>query len=289
MPNIFSLKAFICGTPVCRGRIGISRDSGEVMRVILRRMEQLARKKRAQVVAFKDFDASYTRLLDPLMREGFSRFDSLPTTELDVRYQNFEEYLKTLSGASRYDLRRKFRHVDGHVKIETEVVNSVDDDTLSEIYRLYLQMLDRHDMGFEVLPMEFFKNVAKNMPDRTKFFLMKVEGRLVAFLFCLVSDEHLIDYYLGLDYSVAHRYHLYFVKFRYVLNWCIENRIKKYEMGVTGYEAKRRLKFDFVPLYIYARLRSRVFRPVFRFFCQFLKFENFDPSLRQARRKRSEE
>jgi predicted N-acyltransferase len=175
------------------------------------------------------------------------------------------------------------------VKIETEVVNSVDDDTLSEIYRLYLQMLDRHDMGFEVLPMEFFKNVAKNMPDRTKFFLMKVEGRLVAFLFCLVSDEHLIDYYLGLDYSVAHRYHLYFVKFRYVLNWCIENRIKKYEMGVTGYEAKRRLKFDFVPLYIYARLRSRVFRPVFRFFCQFLKFENFDPSLRQARRKRSEE
>ena len=55
-------------------------------------------------------------------------------------------------------------------------------------------------------------------------------------------------------------------------------------MGITGYEPKRRLGFDFVPLYLYVKLRNRVFRPAFNLICQFLKFENFDESLKKAKK-----
>ena len=140
-------------------------------------------------------------------------------------------------------------------------------------------------MGFELLPMDFFRRISKNMPKETKFFLWKLDGKLAAFLFCLVSDDMLIDYYVGLDYSIAHKYHLYFVKFRDILNWCIKHGIKRYEMGITGYEPKRRLGFEFVGLYIYAKLRNRMARPLFKAVCQFLKFENFDPALKSARKK----
>jgi predicted N-acyltransferase len=140
-------------------------------------------------------------------------------------------------------------------------------------------------MGFEMLPMSFFRNVPKHMPDRTKYFLWRLDGKLVAFLFCLVSDELLIDYYVGLDYGIAHKYHLYFLKFRDVLNWCIKHKIKRYEMGITGYEPKRRLGFEFIPLYLYVKLRNRALRPIFNTVCQFLKFENFDQSLKEARKK----
>jgi hypothetical protein len=102
-----------------------------------------------------------------------------------------------------------------------------------------------------------------------------------------VSKDILIDYYVGLDYSVAHKYHLYFLKFRDVMNWCIEHKIKKYEMGITGYEPKRRLGFEFVPLYLYAKLRNSAFRPVFNLICQFLKFEHFDPSLQKAKERQA--
>jgi predicted N-acyltransferase len=204
---------------------------------------------------------------------------------MNVWFRDFEEYLGTLSAASRYDLRRKFRKVDGQVKFHLEIVDALDDRTLHEVYRLYLEIVDRHDMGFEMLPPAFFRNVAKNMPGRTKYFLWKLDGKLAAFLLCLVSDEMLIDYYVGLDYSVAHKYHLYFVKFRDVLNWCIKHGIKRYEMGITGYEPKRRLGFEFIPLYLYVKLRNRAFRPVFKAVCQFLKFENFDPSLKKAKKK----
>ena len=138
-------------------------------------------------------------------------------------------------------------------------------------------------MGFELLPMAFFKNISKNMPEETKYFLWHMDGKLVAFLLCLVSKDRLIDYYVGLDYSIAHKYHLYFVKFRDIMNWCIKNKIKTYEMGITGYEPKRRLGFEFVPLYIYAKLRNRWMRPAFKIACQLLKFENFDPALKAAK------
>jgi len=283
-PTIFSLKAFVCGTPLGPGRIGIAGDADKVVGVILRRMEQIAKKEKCAITAFKDFERHYTGLLDPLQKEGFAKFDSLPTTEMNVWFRDFEEYLKSLSAASRYDLRRKFRKVDGKVKIDMRIVDSLDDDTLREVYKLYLDIVEKHDMGFELLPVAFFRNLPKNMPGRVKYFLWNIDGKLAAFLLCLVSEKRLIDYYVGLDYAVAHKHHLYFVKFRDIMNWCIKNRVKEYEMGITGYEPKRRLGFEFIPLYLYARLRNRMLRPVFKFVCQFLKFENFDPALKAAKK-----
>lgn len=289
IPNLFSLKALVCGMPMGGGRFGIApgADSSAVVKVILRRVEQIAKKTRASVVAFKDFDQNHTKLLDPLQRAGFAKFDSLPTTELNVWFKDFEEYLKTLSGANRYDLRRKFKKVDGHVAIDFEIVDVLENAALKDVYRLYLDVVARQDMGFELMPIEFFANISKNMPGRAKFFLWRINGKLVTFVFCLVSKEMLIDYYVGLDYSVAYKYHLYFVKFRDILNWCIKHNIKIYEMGNTAYEPKRRLGFDLVPLYLYVKLRNRMLRPVFTLICKFLKFENFDPELRKAKRRAS--
>jgi len=287
MPNIFSLKAVICGMPMGQGKIGIAGDPDMVMKVISRRMEQIAKKKKAPIIAFKDFDQAQTKILDPLQNKGFTKLDSLPTTMLNVWYKDFEEYMMTLSSASRYDLRRKFKRVDGRVNIDFKIVDAIDDGELQEVYKLYLDIVAKHDMGFELLPMEFFRNIPVNMPGQTKYFLWRIDGKLVMFLLGLVSKDMFIDYYVGLDYSVTHKYHLYFVKFRETLNWCIKNRIKQYEMGITGYEPKRRLGFDFVPLYIYVKLRNRVLRPAFNFICQFLKFENFDPSLKKGKKQRS--
>lgn len=286
-PNIFSLKAVICGMPMGQGKIGIAKDEEMVLKVITRRLEHIAKKNKAPIVAFKDFDKAQTRILDRLKGKGFTKFDSLPTTMLNVTYKDFEEYLMTLSSASRYDLRRKFKKVDGHVKFDFKIVDSLSEGELKEVYKLYLDIVAKHDMGFELLPIEFFKNLPVNMPGQTKYFLWRMDGKLVMFLFGLVSKDIFIDYYVGLDYSVTGKYHLYFVKFRETLNWCIKNGIKEYEMGITGYEPKRRLGFDFVPLYIYVKLRNRFLRPAFAFLCQFLKFENFDPALKKGKKERA--
>ena len=118
------------------------------------------------------------------------------------------------------------------------------------------------------------------MPEESKFFLWRMNNKLAAFAFCLVCGDYLVDYYLGFDYSVAYQYHLYFVRFRDLVNWCIKNKIKKYEMGATGYEPKRRLNFSLIPLYIYVKHRNKFFNPIFRVFCRLLQPTNFQPVLK---------
>ena len=285
LPRLFNVKAFVCGIPAGESRIGLAGDPEKIIRVIVRRMEQVARKKRAPVVAFKDFGSTYTALLSGLRKCGFSRFNSLPATKLDVRFSDFDGYLKTLSHKTRYDLRRKFRKVDGCVKIDLEIVTNPEEKNYHEIYRLYRAVVDKHEFGFEVLLIEFFKNISKNMPGYVKYFLWRIDGKIVAFSLCLVSNDLLMGYCMGLDYSVAYKHNLYFIKFRDILNWCINNNIKRYDLGYTGYETKRRLGFEIVPLYLYVKLQNRSLRPIFNLLCQFLKFENFDAGLKNILQK----
>ncbi|MBF0216390.1 MAG: GNAT family N-acetyltransferase [Candidatus Omnitrophica bacterium] len=284
-PDILCLKALIAGLPMGKGQIGLAGDSHGVLEAILGVMEGIASDLKAAVIAFKDFDGSYSDLFSPLLKKGFVRIDSLPSAEMDIPFMDFEGYMKTLSGATRYDLRRKFKKVDGNVKIDLEITGAPAERDLSEMYKLYLGMVEEHEMGFEVVPEAFFRNVAKNMPEEARFFFWKMDGKVVAFLFSLVSGDVINDYYLGLDYSVARDYHLYFVKFRDVMNWCLSRGIKRYIMGVTGYEPKRRLGFDFVPLYIYVKFRNRALRPVMNLLVKLLNFENFDPELKKIKEK----
>jgi hypothetical protein len=284
-PDIFSIKALICGAATGKGRIGLAADKDAVFKVMFRKMEHLAKKNRAAVIAFKDFDRDYSGLFDTLHRSGFIKVDSLPNAEMDIRYRDFEEYLKALSHDMRYDLRRKFKKTEGCVKIDLKITDDLEADELKDVYRMYLDMIERNDMNFEILPVEFFRDISRNMPGRTRFFLWKIDGKIAAFLFSLVSEEIFMDYCVGLDYSLAHKYHLYFLHFRDSLNWCIRNGIKQYDMGITAYFTKLRLGFDLKPLYIYAKLRNRALRPAFNIACRLLKFENFDPELKAAKKK----
>ena len=287
-PDFLSVKALACGVPMGQGCIGMAGNGKDIIGAILKKMEEIARHEKAQLIAFKDFPYSYSNAFSILDDNGFFKVDSLPYAEMNITFKDFDGYLNMLSGASRYDLRRKFKKVDSSVKIKMEIADKLDEDILVEMYELYVQIISKHEMTFEIVPMAFFRNMARNMPGETKFFLWRIEGKLAAFLFALRSGDIFIDYYLGLDYALAHKYHLFFIKFRDVMKWCIENKIKKYEIGVSGYEPKRRLGFDFVPLYIYAKHRSRLMNPIFKILAHFLKFENFDPDLKKVKRSMSE-
>ena len=284
VPRIFNIKALICGTPIAPGRIGLIGDGDTVIKAILRCIERIAKKEKAHIIAFKDFNKTYMKILEPLKAENFARLSGLPLTELKINFKDFEGYLAALHSSNRYGLRRKYRKVDNNVTITMEEMDALDDDTLRDAYKLFCNVETKHGMNFEKVPIDFFRNIPKNMPGRTKFFLWRMDGAIVIFSFCLVSNGALIDYYVGFDYAVAYKYHLYFIQFRDMIKWCIDNSITKFEMGVTGYETKRRLGFDFIPQYLYVKLRNRMLRPAFNLICRFLKFENYDPALKRLKK-----
>jgi len=277
IPCILNPKTLICGLPMGEGRIGIAGKTEIVMKEINNALEKLAKEQKADLIMYKDFNSSYDDLLRPVLENGYLRLESFPSSDMEVNFRSFEEYLKKLSPSSRENLKRNLKRADAKAKIELTVKNAVEGEELRQVHELYLQTYNKQEVGFEKLPIDFFANVAKNMPDETRFFLWRIEGRLVAFAFCLVSGDYFIDYYLGFDYSVSHIYSLYFVRFRDLMKWCIDHGIKRYEMGPTTYEPKRRLDFNFIRLYLYLKHRNKLVNRFSGIISYFLKPENFDP------------
>ncbi len=279
-PSIFNFKVLMCGSPTGPGRLGIIGEPIGTFGAIYKALEDIAEKEKVAIIAFKEFDTSYREALTSLTQKGFHRFDGFPNTKQEVHYENFDSYLKSLSYATRYDLKRKFRKVDGQVPIDLEITGRLG-SALEESYDLYRQMLLKHETIFEVLSKEFFVRISEEMPGETKFFLWRIHGKLVAFAFCLTSKDYLLDCHIGLDYSVAYQYHLYFVRFRDIMDWSLKNGIHTYEMGNTNYDPKKRLGFRLIPQDIYAKHRNRYINPLLKIFCHFLEPKHSDPFLKE--------
>ncbi len=283
-PNFMELRALVCGLPMSQGRIGITGDPRAVVRAICAAMESLAVSKKISILGFKDFGLRECEWLDALQAEGYYKFESMPSTEMAIPFRSFDEYVKTLNRASRDGLKRKLKKIDRATPLPMEIRERLSEDELDQVHALYTQTLLSHgEMSFEIMTKDFFRRISDNMPAETRYFLWRLEGRIVAFAFCFVSAERMIDYYLGFDYALAYDLHLYFTRFRDLMKWCIENKIPVYEMGNTGYEAKRRLGFGFIRLFVYAKHLNKFINPFFHLLCRCLRPENFDATFKCVR------
>ncbi len=122
------------------------------------------------------------------------------------------------------------------------------------------------------------------MPGKVKFFTWRIDGKLAAFSTCLVSGGVMVGEYLGFDYAVAYKYHLYFVAFRDKIRWCIANGIKRYETGALNYDPKKRLDYRFVPQYIYARHNNKAMNRILSVLIWLLEPQKHEPSLKSLRK-----
>jgi len=284
-PSLFNIKALVSGSPVAEGRIGLDEEDREqILTAIVEGMERIAEDEGARLLGFKDFSSDYTDLFDTLLARGFHKMESFPSVGMDINFKSFDEYLKGLSRATRKDLRRKFKRVDDVVKIDLEVSNSLDGE-LDEAYELYKKTCSRSGARFETVPKSFFRNISIHMPDRTKYFRWRIKDKLVAFNFCMASRDTLIDGYIGLDYPVALQYHLYFITFRDLMKWCMDNNIKRYETGPLNYEPKKRLDCEFNPLHIYFRHNNRFANMVLGILRRCLKPLNFNSILKEMKKR----
>jgi predicted N-acyltransferase len=222
-----------------------------------------AKRNKAALVVFKDFPASYRSPLEVLRSNGYTRIPSMPMTRLSLRYGNWDEYFCTLSKATRKDLRRKFRKAERTQKILLEVVNDVS-PFIEEIYPLYLAVHERSPLKFETLTRDYFRDVARRMPERARFFIWRQNEKIVAFSFCLICSEAIYDECIGLDYSVALDLHLYFYTLRDIISWALQQRLKYYYSNPLNYEPKLHLDCELVPLDLYVMHTNPLLNPIFR-------------------------
>jgi predicted N-acyltransferase len=239
-----------------------------------------ARQNKASLVVLKDFPAKYRLALESLRTNGYARIPSMPMTGLALRYHDWDEYLSTLSKATRKDLRRKFRKAERAPKIDMEIVSDIT-PYVDEIYPLYLQVHERSPLKFETLTENYFAAIGQRIPERARFFIWRQNGKIIAFSFCLVCGDAIYDECIGLDYSVALDLHLYFYTLRDIVSWSLQQGLKYYYSNPLNYGPKLHLRCELVPLDLYVMHTSALLNLIFCRIIKYLGPTRHDPFLRQ--------
>jgi predicted N-acyltransferase len=283
-PRFLTMRILMVGCAAGEGHLGAhsSEDKLTLSRALHSTLHTIAREKKASLVVLKDFPSRYRTDLQTFSGNGYTRIPSMPLTRLELDYENFDEYLASLGKATRKNLRRKFRDAERSGKIDLEIVTDVT-PYVDEIYPLYLQVHERSPMKFEKLTKDYFRRLSREVPDRTRFFIWRQSGKIIAFSLCFVHGDSIYDEYLGMDYRVALDLHLYYYTLRDIISWALEQRLRYYCSTPLNYDPKLHLKCDLVPLDLYVRHTAPLLNPIFSKAAKFLEPTRHDPVLRQFR------
>ncbi|MBV8378356.1 MAG: GNAT family N-acetyltransferase [Verrucomicrobia bacterium] len=278
-PGFLKVRMLMVGCSAGEGDIAVetqSRDIAWTIDALKESLAPVARRLKAMLIVFKDFPKTYRRSLDRLQLFGFTRVPSMPATKLDLNFPDFEAYLKTRIGYTmRKNLRRKFRKTEGR-SITCEVVADIS-PYVEEIYPLYRQTFDRSELKFEELTKSYLCELGRRMGDRVRFLIWRLEGRIIAFASTIVHQGVLRDNYIGLDYSVALEYHLYFVTWRDTIIWALENGIHTYHSAPLNYDPKYHFRMELEPLDLYVRAPSGWLNTIFKRILPLLEPTRYDP------------
>ncbi|MFA5286992.1 MAG: GNAT family N-acetyltransferase [Candidatus Omnitrophota bacterium] len=279
IPRFLILRTLFCGAPFGeQGIIGFSSDAGDkvgLIQELLGGLYEFARQKRIKFFLFKDFQEGQKRFLDRLLERGFFRLNSFPVAINELSFNSLEDYIKSLGPSTRKNIRRKIKNAYSQAKITVQIVDCVD-NIIEDIYALYLNTLIQGEVKFERLTKEFFISVGRNMQPNAKFFLYYVNGKLSAFNLCFIYQDLCIDKFIGFDYDVSNRYHLYTVSWCYNVDWCLKNSIRFYKTGQTEYHVKLRMGSRLVPLYAYLRHKNKIVNEFLKILSLVLKPDNFN-------------
>jgi len=281
-PRFLTMRVLMVGCAAGEGHLGACDENDEpwVAQALNETLGTYARQNKASLVVLKDFSAKYRSALGNFPANGYARVPSMPMTRVALPYENFDEYLSKLSYATRKSLRRKFRKTERAPKIEMEAVTDIT-PFVDEIYPLYLQVHERSRFKFETLTKNYFRSISQEMPERTRFFIWRQLGKIIAFSFCLVCGDTIYDECLGLDYNVALDLHLYFYTLRDVTRWAIDHGLAYYCSGPLNYDPKLHLGHELMPLDLYVMHTRALFNPIFRRALKFLEPTRHDPILRR--------
>jgi hypothetical protein len=283
-PSTLVMRMLMVGCSAGEGHLVRDNTTGSVewvAQALSEALQPVARRFKAAMVVMKDFPKTYRKALRPFRRYGYARVPSMPGSRLDLNFKSFDDYVQTkLSHKTRKNLRSKYRKAAAGAPVTMEVVTDVE-PYIDELFPLYAQVLERSQYKFEELTKSYFVQISRRMGDRAFFFIWRQNGKAVAFSSCAGHDGVLRDHYIGLDYKVALDSHLYFVTFRDIVTWAIENNYHSYYSAPLNYEPKYHLRHDLVPLDLYVRTSWNWINPLFRAVVPYLEPTRYDPMIRK--------
>ena len=188
-------------------------NSGQVALASLDRVLcAVAKEDRARSIMIKELtEEDYGRLED-LAALGYRGFPSMMMNHARPIYPDFEGFLASVTSRHRWTInraRKKFA-ASGLRVVRMSGGEGADRIFTNDVYRLYEAVYDRAEYKIEKVPIEFFRGLARELPDQSSFIFVYDGDRVVAFTVSIFNVTVYRSLLCGFDYELNPRCDLYF-------------------------------------------------------------------------------
>lgn len=262
-PGFLILRSIECGTPVALGNT-ISYANGqcpELLGEIVSAAENVAAELGVKVLIFRDFYDGELGFYDQLQQLGYRKIHNLPSTHMDVRWGNFDEYLNALRSEYRHKtLARISKFNECGCTIELVESFSSLSDVLATLWKEVFDAATEYKREF--LGSAFFTSIDHYLADKAAVLVARQDGVVIGFMLELFGDETLTPLFCGLDYSVSRETGTYFNLFYRSIDLAIERGMMSIDFGITTLEPKVEFGAEIVTQYMYMKHTSALWNRI---------------------------
>ncbi|MCA1778592.1 MAG: GNAT family N-acetyltransferase [Xanthomonadaceae bacterium] len=244
------IRAFIAGTPVaiCKDLFGLRGDARQLLGQAAMEIADRASHCGSGLIILKEITAPEVEEVSRQLGERFIIAESPATTFLSLGTDEHSTYRASLRKKYRSVMTGRLRKFEQSGMYWKKVGNLK--PYSQQLTALYMQVLERSKIRFELLTVNFFEEISQQMPE-SMFAMLCFKGKeLVAFEMFLHDENALHPLYLGLDYRHRDQGALYFNCIYKIIELAEERDFEYVELGQTSYATKAGLGAVISPLYL---------------------------------------
>ena len=218
-PDYLTSRCVMLGSPITKGdHLMIDRTHEQwktALELLLKQMQQLVEEERASQLMLRDFrKGDDPELKQFFLDQGLIEMDLLNECLVnDLSWNNHEEYLKSLGGKYRYNVRKEILPFIDQFDWSFEKPQSLQE--VKACYELYNEVFERAlEMNVHQLPFEYFEQMCSHSDyDIIRLYLKEDQGKTnkqpIAVMF---SHKTAINYnalIIGLNYDYVRTHNTY--------------------------------------------------------------------------------
>ena len=185
----------------------------------------------------------------------------------------FDTYLAGLKKKWRSNIRNKMNHRDSGLIIEIVPASSLSESQNARCYELYRQTIEKQRLKHEYISETYLGACADTLCETCKMLIAKNKNdNIIGFAQLLEDTESVINVRMGMDYTCAKEYQLYYHLLYENIKYCLRRKKKRLYTSQTCYRPKLEVGAQLLPLHSYIRffnpLLQKIFGKIFVDNCQ---------------------
>lgn len=271
-PNYLKFRVTFCGLPISTAgsnlRVTAEADTDAVIRALNVAVEQIARERKTWLIVYKELDEQESHRAASLEELKYVRAESLPMNRIVNRHENFFAFVDAMRSHYRYKIgrsRKKFAG-SGLELMRTIGPMALDRAYTPALHAMYERVTCRAEHRLEILPREYFLELAARFPDDLILTTISQGEQVVAFAWSVRHGATYRNLFVGIDYEQNEESDAYFNLMIEDIAHAMEEPVGEILVGQTADEFKARLGCTADPRYLFVKVTSRWLQWWFRRF-----------------------